>query len=63
MEGKIKKLFDSYGFLGVEDRSDVFFHRSEAEDFETLREGDMVHFELGEGKKGDKVAVRVEKVE
>lgn len=63
MEGTIKKVMESYGFIHVEGSKDFFFHMNETEGFSELKEGDEVAFELGEGKRGDKVAVRVEKVE
>lgn len=64
MQGTIKRLFGSYGFIKVKDSKDLFFHMSQTEGFHELKEGNKVEFELGEGKlKGDKVAVGVEKVE
>ena len=54
-QGKIKKLISDRGFGFVEnDRGDLFFHHSEVTDvpFEELREGQMVEYEVGQGRKG-----------
>ena len=54
-EGKIKKIVSDRGFGFVEgERGDVFFHHSEVQDvpFEELQEGQMVQYEVGEGRKG-----------
>jgi CspA family cold shock protein len=60
--GKIKKLVQERGFGFIEgERSDLFFHHSETRvPFEELREGQMVEYEIGEGRKGPcPVSVRV----
>ena len=54
-QGKVKKLIADRGFGFVESgRSDLFFHHSEVKGvaFDDLHEGQMVDFDLGEGKKG-----------
>lgn len=54
-QGKIKKLVSDRGFGFLEsDRGDLFFHHSEVQDggFESLHEGQMVEYEIGEGRKG-----------
>lgn len=54
-EGKIKKLVADRGFGFIEgDGSDLFFHHSEVKgvSFEELREGQVVYYEVGEGRKG-----------
>lgn len=60
------KWFDSrkgYGFIEVEDGSDVFVHHSEiqGDGFRTLNEGDQVEFQLKSGPKGDQAANVVRK--
>jgi len=53
-QGMIKKITDKgFGFIEG-DRGDLFFHCSEVQDgaFEDLREGQMVEYEVGRGKKG-----------
>jgi CspA family cold shock protein len=54
-QGKIKKLVSDRGFGFVEgDRGELFFHHSEVSGtpFEQLREGQMVEYEIGQGRKG-----------
>lgn len=64
MKGTIKTLRESYGFITVEGQDkDLFFHKSETSQFESLEEGDKVEFSEGEGRRGDTVAVTVEKVD
>jgi CspA family cold shock protein len=54
-QGKIKKLISDrgFGFVGG-DEKDLFFHISEVKDveFDELREGQTVEYEIGQGKKG-----------
>ncbi len=60
-EGTIKRLTDrGFGFIETGDNKDMFFHMSNLEDVEwdDLREGQKVTFEVGEGPKGP----RAEKV-
>jgi cold shock protein len=62
-EGKIKKVLKEKGFGFIErGREDLFFHHSELKGttIEELTEGQMVEYEVGEGKKGPcAVSVRV----
>ncbi len=54
-QGKIKKLVADRGFGFIEgDRGDLFFHHSEVQgvSFEELREGQVVDYEIGQGRKG-----------
>jgi CspA family cold shock protein len=54
-QGKIKKLVSDRGFGFVEaERGDLFFHVSALQGvtFEELQEGQMVEYEIGEGRKG-----------
>lgn len=39
-----------YGFIEQEEGDDLFVHKSQVEG--TIRDGDSVEFELGEGPKG-----------
>ncbi len=54
--GKIKTLTDKgFGFISREgEAKDLFFHSGDLQGvtFEELREGDMLSFEVVEGKKG-----------
>ncbi len=57
MTGTIAKIMDQgFGFITVEGQEkDLFFHASELEegiDFNSLKEGQAVEFEMGEGPKG-----------
>jgi CspA family cold shock protein len=54
-EGKIKRLTDrGFGFIETDDNKDMFFHMSNLEgvEWDDLREGLKVIFEVGEGPKG-----------
>jgi CspA family cold shock protein len=54
-QGKIKRLVADRGFGFVEgERGDVFFHSSDVEgvSFDSLREGQMLSYEIGRGPKG-----------
>ena len=67
MQGKVKWFNESkgYGFITPDDGgSDLFVHFSEiqGEGFKTLREGDEVSFEEGQGQKGPQ-ATNVQKVQ
>jgi cold shock protein len=56
MQGTIKRLIRDrgFGFIRGEDGQEVFFHRSalQALDFDGLKEGEKVSFELERGNKG-----------
>lgn len=54
-EGAIKKVVAEKGFGFIEgDRKDLFFHFTELQGvtIEELSEGQMVEYEIGEGRKG-----------
>ena len=55
-EGTIARLTDrGYGFIARKDvEKDIFFHSNELKnvEFNDLREGDAVTFEIAEGPKG-----------
>jgi len=64
MQGVIKNLRDTFGFIEVEGREkDLFFHQSESSQFESFSIGNKVEFDLGTGRRGDTVAVAVEKID
>ena len=53
--GTIARLNNGYGFITREgEDKDLFFHVNELHgtEFDNLREGDQVQFEVGEGPKG-----------
>ena len=58
MEGKIRKLIwdRGFGFITTEDGKDVFFHHSSLSggDFNVLKQGVSVEFDLEEGPKGQR---------
>lgn len=59
--GTIARLREGYGFItqeGKDKDKDLFFHASDliGVQFNELREGDKVQFEVGEGQKGPKAA-------
>jgi cold shock protein len=63
MQGTIKKLTDkNFGFITQEGGNDLFFHANNLDgvDFDELREGDEVTFEVEDTPKG-KAAVSVKK--
>jgi CspA family cold shock protein len=56
-QGKVKRLVADRGFGFVEGAhggKDLFFHHSEVQgmSFDDLREGQMVDYQVGEGRKG-----------
>ena len=54
-KGKIRRLMDrGYGFIKTEEEKDLFFHRNDIEglEFDALREGQEVEFDIVEGPKG-----------
>jgi CspA family cold shock protein len=54
-EGTIKRVTDrGFGFISMGDNKEVFFHMSNLEgvQWDDLREGQKVTFEVGEGPKG-----------
>ena len=64
-KGTIVRIMDKgYGFIKTDDSDkDLFFHSNEVQntDFNSLKEGDSVEFEITEGQKGPQ-AVRVSRV-
>ena len=61
-KGTIKKLMDrGFGFINTEGREDLFFHSYSLEgvEFNSLREGQEVEFEKGQGRDGRPKAVNV----
>ena len=53
--GTIKRLTDrGFGFVAAPDGVEYFFHQSACvgKSFDSLREGDRVTFEVGQGPKG-----------
>ncbi len=54
-KGTIRRLMDrGFGFIKTEDETDLFFHRNDIEgvEFGSLREGQEVEFEKGQGRDG-----------
>ncbi len=63
MQGTIKKLTDkNYGFISQDSGDDLFFHANNLDgvDFDQLREGDAVSFEVENTPKGN-AAVGIKK--
>ncbi len=61
-KGTIRQLMDrGYGFIKGEEEGDLFFHRNDIEgvEFGSLREGQEVEFEKGQGRDGRPQAVSV----
>jgi cold shock CspA family protein len=61
MSGKIKKLFDTYGFIKDDTGADYFFHIADLEDgvrFNHLKIGQRMDYEILETERG-KRAVKV----
>lgn len=56
MEGTVKKLVRDrgFGFIKCPDGAEVFFHRTALQNlnFESLKEGEAVRFEVQQGDKG-----------
>ena len=65
-KGTIIRLMDrGYGFIKTEEEEDLFFHRNEIEgvEFNSLKEGQEVEFEKGQGRDGRPQAVKVRLIE
>ncbi len=66
-KGTIKRLMDrGFGFIETtEQEGDLFFHRNELEgvEFHSLREGQEVEFEMGQGRDGRPCAVKLKLAE
>ena len=60
MRGTIKRLIRdrTFGFIRSSDGQEVFFHRNSLQqmDFDGLKEGEAVEFELERGEKGPRAA-------
>jgi CspA family cold shock protein len=54
VQGTIKRLVSEkgFGFVEAPDGQEYFFHQSSCTSFDTLREGQTVSFEPGQGPKG-----------
>jgi cold shock protein len=52
--GTIKRLVrdKGFGFVAAADGSEYFFHQSACAEFDSVREGQSVTFEPGQGPKG-----------
>lgn len=65
MKGKVKWFSNQkgYGFISMEDGSDVFVHYSGLlmDGYKTLDEGQEVEFEISQGEKGPQ-AINVKKI-
>jgi len=62
VKGTIARLMDrGFGFIKTEDGTDLFFHRNELDgvEFNSLREGQEVEFEKGQGRDNRPAAVKV----
>ena len=61
-KGTIRRLMDrGFGFIKGEEEGDLFFHRNDIEgvEFGSLKEGQEVEFEKGQGRDGRPQAVKV----
>jgi CspA family cold shock protein len=61
--GTIKQLISDrgFGFIKTEEGKELFFHRNELQgvDFNSLKGEQQVEFEVGQGRDGRSVAVKV----
>ena len=61
-KGTIARIMDrGFGFIKTEEGIDLFFHRNvlEGVDFNNLKEGQEVEFEMGQGRDGRPAATKV----
>ena len=62
-KGTIRRLVSDrgFGFIRTAEGKDLFFHRNELQgvDYSSLREGQEVEFEVGQGRTGRPEAVMV----
>jgi CspA family cold shock protein len=62
-KGTIRRLITGrgFGFIQTAEGKDLFFHRSQLEgvDYSSLREGQEVEFEVGQGRNSRPEAVKV----
>jgi CspA family cold shock protein len=54
LNGTVKRLVSDkgFGFVAAADGSEYFFHQSGCAEFASLREGQAVTFQAGQGPKG-----------
>jgi CspA family cold shock protein len=54
LNGTVKRLVSAkgFGFVAGEDGNEYFFHQSACQQFDSLREGQAVTFQTGQGPKG-----------
>ena len=66
-KGTIRRLITDrgFGFIRTAEGKDLFFHRAELQgvDYSSLREGQEVEFEVGQGRSGRPQALRVRLVQ
>ncbi|MFC2068833.1 cold-shock protein [Chloroflexota bacterium] len=66
LKGTIRRLMDrGYGFIKGEGEEDLFFHRNDlvGVEFSSLREGQEVEFDKGQGRDGRPQAVQVKLID
>ena len=64
MQGRISKIIENrgFGFIELDEGKDIFFHCSDVEgDFKVLEEGDLVSYEVTEGRDNKDKAIKVHK--
>ena len=54
LNGTVKRLVSDkgIGFVAADDGNEYFFHQSGCQEFDSLREGQAVTFQPGQGPKG-----------
>jgi CspA family cold shock protein len=54
LNGTVKRLVTGkgFGFVAAADGAEYFFHQSGCQEFDSLREGQAVTFQAGQGPKG-----------
>ncbi len=65
-QGTIRRIMDrGYGFIKTEQEEGLFFHRNDLEgvEFSSLKEGQEVEFEKGQGRDNRPQAVKVRLVQ
>jgi len=67
LKGIIRRLITDrgFGFIKTEEGTELFFHRSQLEgvDLSSLKEGQQVEYEVGQGRNGRREAVKVRLVQ
>jgi cold shock protein len=60
MQGTVKRIIRDrgFGFIRSTEGQEIFFHRSSLKqlDFDSLKEGEVVEFEIERGEKGPRAA-------